>query len=211
MIITDMFIKLKNPELGKNTDYLPDKALVYFKKLLLGKKVEVSITDHALPYLRDFISFYGQISWTAVKDGRVTGFVTCIEPNEMFVFGSRSGGLRDKGAAKQAVIWGARTGKDSGISGNTYAVPTMRSNGKPYTVNEIRDSLSSFLMTAKEGNDKKWLVTEIGCGMAGHKHKDIAMLFLPAIFYPNIILPKRFWKVLERNITRAQDFDLMIV
>jgi hypothetical protein len=42
-----------------------------------------------------------------------------------------------------------------------------------------------------------FLVTEIGCGLAGHKQKDIAPLFLNAVDVENIHLPEKFWHKLK--------------
>jgi hypothetical protein len=41
-----------------------------------------------------------------------------------------------------------------------------------------------------------FLVTRIGCGIAGFNDKEIAPLFASAINIPNIHLPKSFWNEL---------------
>jgi hypothetical protein len=43
----------------------------------------------------------------------------------------------------------------------------------------------------------KFLVTEVGCGLAGYHPKDIAPLFAFAVGVENIYLPKRFWHKLK--------------
>ena len=42
-----------------------------------------------------------------------------------------------------------------------------------------------------------FLLTEIGCGIAGFAPKEIAPLFKEAINVPNIHLPQRFWDVMN--------------
>ncbi|HIT83602.1 MAG TPA: hypothetical protein IAA99_05305, partial [Candidatus Avibacteroides faecavium] len=43
----------------------------------------------------------------------------------------------------------------------------------------------------------RFLVTEIGCGIAGFTPEDIAPLFARAAGMDNVFLPARFWDVLE--------------
>jgi len=52
------------------------------------------------------------------------------------------------------------------------------------------DDFIAFTQTRK---DLIFLVTEIGCGLAGLKPKEIAPLFKDALNLPNIYLPSRFW------------------
>ena len=42
----------------------------------------------------------------------------------------------------------------------------------------------------------KFLVTRIGCGIAGYTPKEIAPMFAKAYSLPNIYLPEEFWEVL---------------
>jgi hypothetical protein len=53
------------------------------------------------------------------------------------------------------------------------------------------------MIYAKQTPDKIFLVTEIGCGLAGYSPEDIAPLFRDVIDLENVWLPERFWKVLE--------------
>jgi len=49
-----------------------------------------------------------------------------------------------------------------------------------------------------QGNpDKTFYVTEIGCGLAGHKQKDIAPLFKNTVDVKNIYLPQKFWRKIK--------------
>lgn len=56
--------------------------------------------------------------------------------------------------------------------------------------------VDQFIDFVKEHQDQTFLVTEIGCGIAGFSPGDIAPLFLKAVEVRNICLPKRFWEIL---------------
>ena len=58
-------------------------------------------------------------------------------------------------------------------------------------------SLAKLKEFAKEHSQYTFLVTEIGCGIAGFAPKEIAPLFKEAADVPNIHLPQRFWDVLN--------------
>ena len=72
------------------------------------------------------------------------------------------------------------------------AFPTM--HGGPEA---IRPYVDEFIRFAKEHSQYTFLVTEIGCGIAGFAPKEIAPLFKEAADVPNIHLPQRFWDVLN--------------
>lgn len=126
-------------------------------------------------------------------------FITTLGENEIFVFGSNLSGRHGAGAARTAIQWGAEWGKASGIQGRTYAIPTKDASVlRTLSIEEIRPWVEYFIGFAKSHPDKIFLVTEIGCGLAGLKPSDVAPLFLGAKDLDNIHLPARFW--LELNI-----------
>jgi len=112
-----------------------------------------------------------------------------LERNEIFVFGSNSEGKHTGGAARLALNWGAIMGEGVGQQGQTYAIPTMFS-----TTRYIKEYVEEFIGYAIEHPEYTFLVTEIGCGIAGFSPKDIAPLFKNAVQVNNIHLPKRFWE-----------------
>ena len=59
-------------------------------------------------------------------------------------------------------------------------------------VESIKPYVDQFIEFAKSRTDLKFLVTRIGCGIAGFKDEDIAPLFKDSILVPNIYLPKSF-------------------
>ena len=111
-----------------------------------------------------------------------------LRENEIFVFGSNLAGAHGGGAAWLAYRrFGAVWGEGVGLHGRTYAIPTMQGGvdtGKPY--------VDDFTLFSKEHKELTFLVTRIGCGIAGFRNEEIAPLFKDAICVENIILPKEF-------------------
>lgn len=121
--------------------------------------------------------------------------ITELKPNEIFVFGSNLSGHHGAGAAKIAMNkWGAKWGKGVGQEGQTYAIPTMQGG-----VETIKPYVDDFIIFAAKHPNSIFLVTEIGCGIAGFTPEMIAPLFKEAIAIENIHLPSRFWEVLKNR------------
>ena len=86
-----------------------------------------------------------------------------LAPNEVFVFGSNLGGMHGGGAARIAYrCFGAKMGVGVGLQGQSYAIPTMQ--GGPET---IRPYVDEFIDFARQHPETTFLVTPIGCGIAG--------------------------------------------
>lgn len=66
-------------------------------------------------------------------------------------------------------------------------------------VDVIQPYVDEFISFAQSHPDLKFLVTRIGCGIAGFTAADIAPLFANAIDQENIILPEDFVRLLEQN------------
>lgn len=126
--------------------------------------------------------------------GRVTPeWIDDLQENQVFVFGSNLAGMHGGGAARVARLrFGAVMGNGVGMQGRSYAIPTMQGGTKT-----IRPYVNDFIAYAKEHPELKFLVTPIGCGIAGFEPEDIAPLFELASSVENIWLPKSFWEVLE--------------
>jgi hypothetical protein len=120
--------------------------------------------------------------------------ITKLEDNQIFVFGSNQGGRHGRGAAKTALGWGAIWGQGYGQQGKTYGIPTKDAAIKrTLSINEIKLYVDDFIHYATGRPELTFLVTEIGCGLAGYKPKDIAPLFQKAKDIQNIYLPAKFW------------------
>ena len=129
----------------------------------------------------------------------VSDNITKLNPNEIFVFGSNLSGRHGKGAAKQALTWGAIWGQGAGLQGRTYGIPSKNASiTRTLSVKEIKPFVDDFIQFAKDNQNLIFLVTEIGCGLANLTPKEIAPLFKEAIDIENIHLPKRFWHKLKK-------------
>lgn len=127
------------------------------------------------------------------KKGRVTpSWIDDLQENQVFVFGSNLAGMHGGGAARVARLrFGAVMGNGVGMQGRSYAIPTMQGGTET-----IRPYVNDFIAYAKEHPELTFLVTPIGCGIAGFEPEDIAPLFEEASNVENIWLPESFWKVL---------------
>ena len=111
-----------------------------------------------------------------------------LKPNEIFVFGSNLAGSHGGGAARVAYNrFGAVWGQGVGLQGQSYAIPTMQGG-----VETIKPYVDEFIAFAEQHPEYKFLVTRIGCGIAGFTDEEIAPLFEHAIDVENIILPEEF-------------------
>ena len=132
--------------------------------------------------------------------------ITELKENEIFVFGSNEAGRHGKGAAKTALKFGAIYGRGKGQNGNTYAIPTMNySITKSVPMNKLEKCIRDFIKYTKKHPQYTYLVTKIGCGLAGLKVKDIAPLFEEAFNIDNIYLPQEFWRIIMHNIYEKED------
>lgn len=127
-------------------------------------------------------------------NGRITSpRITELQPGEIFVFGSNLEGHHGGGAALLAwKKWGAIWGQGAGLQGQTYGIPTM--HGGP---DRIKPYVDEFISFARQHPELTFLVTEVGCGIAGFRPAEIAPLFRDAADVENIHLPQRFWEVLN--------------
>lgn len=119
-------------------------------------------------------------------------YITSLKPNEIFVFGSNFAGMHGGGAARTARLYfGAVMGNGDGPQGQSYAIPTMQGG-----VDTIKPYVDKFITYAKSHPEQTFLVTPIGCGIAGFMPEDITPLFTDAINVENIHLPQSFWNEL---------------
>ena len=109
--------------------------------------------------------------------------ITSLEPHQVFVFGSNIEGRHDGGAARVALEkFGAMYGKGVGIQGQSYALPTMNGAG------ELAMYIPEFIDYVEHHPDKEFLLTKVGCGIAGLDEPTVSGLF--RLFnLPNLIKP----------------------
>ena len=112
--------------------------------------------------------------------------ITDLGPNEIFVFGSNLQGMHGGGAAYIAYRkFGAIMGQGVGLQGQSYGIPTMQGG-----VETIRPYVNEFIEFAKAHQELTFLVTRIGCGIAGFTDEEISPLFEQARDVENIVLPE---------------------
>lgn len=112
-------------------------------------------------------------------------FISELKPGEIFVFGSNLRGMHGGGAAYAAYRkFGAVMGQGVGLQGQSYAIPTMQGG-----VETIRPYVDEFIAFAKAHPELTFLVTRIGCGIAGFTDDEISPLFKQAHNIDNIVLP----------------------
>lgn len=115
-----------------------------------------------------------------------------LQENEIFVFGSNLTGYHGGGAARIAHLrFGAQWGQGVGMQGRSYGIPTMQGG-----METIQPYVDEFIRFAKDHPQYTFLVTRIGCGIAGFTPEEIAPLFLKAMDMENVLLPEDFVKVL---------------
>lgn len=118
--------------------------------------------------------------------------IKTLEPNQIFVFGSNLNGYHAGGAARTAKQkFGAIEGIGEGLAGQSYAFPTLYNNMEKLSDSDILISAYRLYKCAIENPDKDFLVTKVGCGIAGYKIEEIKRVF-EEVKLKNIILPIEF-------------------
>lgn len=154
----------------------------YYKKVRRAK-----LTGEAIDYEEDF--FAEKQALTRVTPERIVN----LEKGQVFVFGSNMQGHHDGGAARVArERFGAIYGQGVGLQGQSYAIPTMN-----LTLGEISRYVDEFIWFADSHPEMTFMVTRIGCGIAGFRDEEVAPLFAKAYSLPNVFLPMSFWKILS--------------
>lgn len=121
--------------------------------------------------------------------------ITSLGEDDVFVFGSNLAGNHAGGAARLAKEkFGAIMGQGVGLQGQSYAIPTMQGG-----VETIRPYVDEFINYATMNYTKRFLVTKIGCGIAGFSVDEIAPLFADAMHLINVKLPREFYQALENK------------
>lgn len=109
--------------------------------------------------------------------------------DHIFVFGSNLLGRHGRGAALTAKkYFQAKMGVGYGRTGQSYAIPTKGRAMATLGLEDIGYHIRSFLWFASVNDHMIYVVTKIGCGLAGYDEEDIKNRFIYAP--PNVILPK---------------------
>lgn len=112
-----------------------------------------------------------------------------LAADEVFVFGSNAHGAHGGGAARFAhERFGAVWGQAEGLQGQSYGIDTMSG------LDVFRAQAGRFVRFAAEHPELRFLVTEVGCGIAGYTPEEVAGFFEGAP--ENVVLPGSFLRVL---------------
>ena len=130
------------------------------------------------------------------KESQITPeYITSLAEGEIFVFGSNLQGRHGGGAARMAhQLFGAEWGVGVGQTGRAYGIPTVHGG-----VEDIRPYVDEFIEYARSHPANRFLVTRIGCGIAGFTGRQIAPLFMAARSLPNVTLPEDWLQILNRS------------
>ncbi len=111
--------------------------------------------------------------------------ITRLSACEVFVFGSNLAGRHSGGAARTAhQLFGAEWGVGAGPTGQCYAIPTMHGG-----IKEIKPYVDDFIAYVRQHPHNRFLVTRVGCGIAGFTDEEMAPLFQELWSFPNVCFP----------------------
>ena len=124
--------------------------------------------------------------------GYTPDYIDTLLPKQIFVFGSNALGYHTGGASGTArKKFGAVWGQAEGLQGQCYAIPV--DYGKHVRKDkEVKEAVERFIAFAKDHPDLFFLVTRVGCGIAGYHDEEIAQFFVGALELKNVSLPKSF-------------------
>ncbi len=112
-----------------------------------------------------------------------------LKPNQISVFGSNRAGLHAGGAARLAKEkFGAREGVSEGLTGHSYAFRTLTENFQKVSPAALQSSRARLFETARAHPETIFLLTKVGCGIAGFSEDHIRPLFADAP--ANVVLPR---------------------
>ena len=125
-------------------------------------------------------------------------YIKNLKKNEIFVFGSNMAGRHGLGAALTAMqLFGARYGVGRGLQGSSYALPTKDFEVNTLSLDEIEEEIRTFLIFANQRTDLTFLVSKVGCGLAGYNANQVAKLFANYVIPDNVILPLEFVNIIN--------------
>ena len=187
LLAIDNVVEFAHDERGTHNTWLRERSSkrAYYRKMndMYGHEASLSAME-MMEQKRQFArEYYGP---------RVTpDNISTLNAGEIFVFGSNIRGYHAGGAAAAAMHhFGAIWGQGEGLQGQSYAIPTMEG------IASLTGAVERFTKFAAEHPELRFLVTRIGCGIAGYTPSTIAPLFRDCIMLENVTLPADFWQIL---------------
>ena len=155
------------------------------------------------------------------------GFVTSLEPNQVFVFGSNLDGFHGAGSAGYASfneagnVWrkynygnvkegtqgkwnikGQAEGYQEGTEGRSYAIPTVvKAGGEKISEDDIKNSIRSMYAEAANNPEMEYLVANgVGRGLSGYTGQEFAKMYVDAGEIPPNVVFKNEFQLLIDNV-----------
>lgn len=130
--------------------------------------------------------------------------IDTLADNEVFVFGSNRNGNHYGGAARIAYErFGAEWGVGEGHTGQSYALPTLDENMEKVTEDELIDSFAKMIGYADDNRQLIFLVTKVGCGIAGWDIDDVRRCFWKGVA---AVSPDPEWRGIPSNVIIPEEF-----
>lgn len=130
--------------------------------------------------------------------------IDTLADNEVFVFGSNRNGNHYGGAARIAYErFGAEWGVGEGHTGQSYALPTLDENMEKVTEDELIDSFAKMIGYADDNRQLTFLVTKVGCGIAGWGIEDVKRCFWKGAA---AVSPDPEWRGIPSNVIIPEEF-----
>jgi hypothetical protein len=126
--------------------------------------------------------------------------ITKLRGYQIFVFGSNLRGAHVGGAALQAKEqFGAQEGVSEGMTGQSYAFPTLDENFGQLSSKDLKASRDLFYACAISHPEAEFVMTKVGCGIAGYLESEMRELFKNPP--KNVALPKDWRSKAEMPMT----------
>ena len=114
--------------------------------------------------------------------------ITSLRPDQVIIVGTNLLGRHAGGAARQAAEqFGLVEGVAEGLSGSTYAFPTLDENFQQVSNTQLKASRLKLYKTAEAHPELTFLLTKVGCGIASFDESKMKGLFRNAP--ANIVKP----------------------
>lgn len=130
--------------------------------------------------------------------------ISKLNPLDVFVFGSNKKGMHIGGAARTAnKKFGAKWGISEGISGQSYAIPTLDENMNKVSEEELTNSFEHFIEFADNNRHLTFFVTKIGCGIANWPINEVKKCFWRGT---QRVSPDGSFKIIPTNVIIPEEF-----
>lgn len=152
-------------------------------------KNQIQVVPTIIPHnkidFEEIAHFLNIDNWPSIRLS--ANHIKTLRDNEIFVFGSNKQGAHGGGAARFAMNkFGAEWGVGEGLTGQCYALPTMEGD------ESFKQAVKTFLECAKAHPELTFLVTPVGCGIAGYTPEQVKPWFEEAKALSNVYLPESF-------------------